>query len=138
MARELIKRLRYKAGYEVRTERLTGEDAFHGKPLEIQSAYTPNGEYIGPQRLARKLVAELGIQPETQRGCKVCSIGFCAREKKWYGWSHRAICGFGIGDKIFEEDFGDDDTPFVRHGKKTIRTMKDAKLAAERFASSVS
>jgi hypothetical protein len=59
-------------------------------------------------------------------------------EQKWYGWSHRAICGFGIGDRIFEEKYGNDNTPFVKHGRKKIKTLADAKLAASRFASSVS
>jgi hypothetical protein len=69
---------------------------------------------------------------------KSCGLGFSEREQKWYGWSHRAIVGFGIGDKIFEEDFGDDETPFTKHGSKTIRTLDDAKLAAERFSDYVS
>jgi hypothetical protein len=30
----------------------------------------------------------------------VCSIGFSERDQKWYGWSHRAYAGFGIGDKV--------------------------------------
>ena len=28
------------------------------------------------------------------------SIGWSEEEKKWYGWSHRAIYGFGIGDMV--------------------------------------
>ena len=52
----------------------------------------------------------------------------------WYGWSHRAICGFKIGDKIFEEDFGDNYTPFIKHGSKNIKTLQDAQLSAERFS----
>ena len=66
------------------------------------------------------------------------SIGFSEKEKKWYGWSHRAMVGFGIGDKIFEMNFGDDNIPYVRHGKKTIRNMNDAKESAIRFARYVS
>jgi len=30
---------------------------------------------------------------------KTCCIGFNPTEKKWYGWSHRAIFGFGIGSE---------------------------------------
>jgi len=56
----------------------------------------------------------------------------------WYGWSHRAIVGFKIGDKIFDENFGDDKTPFTKHGSKTIKTLDDAKLSAERFSDYVS
>lgn len=28
------------------------------------------------------------------------SIGFSQSEQKWYGWSHRAIYGFGVGSKV--------------------------------------
>lgn len=68
----------------------------------------------------------------------VHSIGYSEKEGKWYGWSHRAIVGFGIGDKIFEPDFGDDKTPFVKHGKETIKNMEDAKKSAIAFARYVS
>ena len=52
----------------------------------------------------------LGIKPEISptvacsEGGRVCTIGFCEREQKWYGWSHRAIYGFGIGDEVKEGD----------------------------------
>ena len=48
------------------------------------------------------------------------------------------FCGFTIGDKIFEENFGDDKTPFVKHGTKTITTLEEAKGAAYAFARYVS
>lgn len=56
----------------------------------------------------------------------------------WYGWSHRAIVGFKIGDKIFEPNYGDDKTPYTKHGKKTIKTLDDAKKSAKKFADYVS
>ena len=28
------------------------------------------------------------------------NIGFSPFTQKWYGWSHRAVCGFSIGDEI--------------------------------------
>jgi len=61
-------------------------------------------------------------------------VGYSEKEKKWYGWSHRAYCAFGIGDKIFDPDFGDDSTPYKKHGEKTIKTDADAKKAAVAFA----
>lgn len=129
---------RFRAGYEVRTE-LHGWD---GVAITMRTAYTHDGAYIGEPRWAAKL-AKRGIKPELraapgEHGGRVCSIGFCEAEQKWYGWSHRAICGFGIGDRIFEERYGNDKTPFVKHGRKTIKTMDDARLAASRFAESVS
>jgi len=62
------------------------------------------------------------------------SIGYSEKEQKWYGWSHRAIVGFGVGDKIFEPDFGEDDTLYIKHGSKQIKNMEDAKEAAVAFA----
>lgn len=58
----------------------------------------------------------------TGRGC----------DGRWYGWSHRAIFGFKIGDKIKKGDI-------AYNGKEyTIKTDKQAKDAAFRFAESVS
>jgi hypothetical protein len=93
---------------------------------------------------------ERGIKPEKSHPDNaVCSIGFCDREQKWYGWSHRAICGFGIGDVVKEgdccassrwtEDF------LQAHLKRdvslpvgfTARTLDDAKKMAIAFAENV-
>lgn len=43
-----------------------------------------------------------GITEQIQDGYgepKTCCIGFNPIEQKWYGWSHRAIFGFGIGSE---------------------------------------
>lgn len=80
-----------------------------------------------------KIKAKYGIG-ETIDGC----IGFSEKNKKWYGWSHRAICGFKVGDKVFEADFGDDDTPFNKHGSADCKTLDDCKRAAKAFADYVS
>lgn len=61
-------------------------------------------------------------------------VGCSEREQKCYGWSHRAIFGFGIGDKIFQERFGNDKTHFARHGRKAIRNMSDALKSAKAFS----
>jgi hypothetical protein len=128
---------KYRAGYELRKEiwRMNGFET------PITAAYTPSGDYIGDSRLAYQMVVKRGIAPEKAKSnhC-VCSIGFCAREQKWYGWSHRAICGFVVGDMLFEEEAPGctDETPFVLHGVKKIETLADAKQAAINFAASVS
>ena len=72
----------------------------------------------------------------TKRGTG--STGLDEEKGIWYGWSHRAIFGFKIGDKLFDENYGDDKTKFSEHGEKTIKTLDDAKLAAERFSDYVS
>ena len=51
---------------------------------------------------------------------------------KWYGWSHRAVYGFGIGDKIKEGD-----VPY-RGKEYTIKDDKQAKETATIFRDEVS
>jgi hypothetical protein len=80
-----------------------------------------------------KLLKKYGI---TKRGKG--STGLNEKKGIWYGWSHRAIFGFKVGDKMFEQDFGDDSTNFNKHGSKPIRTLKDAEESARRFADDVS
>lgn len=62
-----------------------------------------------------------------------CSHGLGkGADGKWYGWSHRAVYGFGIGDKIKKGDV-------VYKGKElTITSEKQAKEVAERFSDEVS
>ncbi|KKN29323.1 hypothetical protein LCGC14_0845330 [marine sediment metagenome] len=142
MARKVLNVRKYKAGYEIRTERLTGDDnpgMAADEELITKSAYTPSGDYIGRSRDAYNLCYKRGIAPEKRtKANSACSIGFCEREHKWYGWSHRAIFGFGIGDKIFDEDYGDESTPFNLHGARTITVLPEAKQAARNFAKYVS
>lgn len=60
------------------------------------------------------------------------SIGFSEKEQKWYGWSHRAIYGFGIGSKVKKGDCG------YKGKEKTAKTLDDAKQMAKDFAKAVS
>jgi hypothetical protein len=51
------------------------------------------------------MLKAVGIEPEiASPDDRVCSIGFCAQKQKWYGWSHRAMCGFAIGDVAKDGD----------------------------------
>jgi hypothetical protein len=111
----------------------------YDKPVDVTGCYsTPTGAYVGDLSMGKFLVSK-HIQPElASPKHSVCSIGFSAFYNQWFGWSHRALSGFGIGDKLFESDFGDDTTVFTQHGSKTIATMEEAKLAAIAFADYVS
>ena len=63
------------------------------------------GDYIGDKMMDYLLCTKRGIKPQKADPSKnVCSIGFCEAEQKWYGWSHRAIFGFGIGSEVKEGD----------------------------------
>jgi len=165
---------KYKAGYEVREELSTTD--FHAEVLSygnedkagtdelvkwvnenkdktviVKSAYTPNGDYIGSSRNAHYLIVKRGIKPELADPTNnVCSIGFCEREQKWYGWSHRAIFGFGVGDVVKKGDCtassGYTDEYLKEHPEDdtslpvgfTAKDLIDAKIMAMAFAQSVS
>jgi len=50
-----------------------------------------------------------GITEQIQssfKGKETANIGFNPKDKKWFGWSHRAIYGFGIGSKCKKGDCG--------------------------------
>lgn len=92
--------------------------------------------------LIKHLIIE-GITEDIKKKYKITkveqgSIGFSEENQTWYGWSHRACVGFKIGDKIFDADFGDENTPFIKHGSKTIKTLDQAKQAAKNFADYIS
>lgn len=73
--------------------------------LVMTSGFNAHGHYIGGEKHTRYLVEEKGIAPEVAKPSdRVCSVGFCKAEQKWYGWSHRAIFGFGIGTTIKRGD----------------------------------
>jgi hypothetical protein len=74
--------------------------------MKMKSAFTLDGSYIGNSKWAYRLWKR-GIKPEYRtEHSRTCSIGFCEAEQKWYGWSHRAIYGFGIGSTVKKGDCG--------------------------------
>jgi len=146
MNKELISERKYKAGYIVREEQSTE----WGPGVIMKSAYTPEGLYIGDSKTAYFLCKKRGIKPEKARKShNICSIGFCEGEQKWYGWSHRAVYGFGVGDTVKEGDCaassGWTDEYLTNHPGEntalpvgfTALTLADAKTMAKAFAASV-
>ena len=170
MNKVVLSTRKYKAGYEVREELcrtefeavpLSGEvdegmqeliDCINTPPdVIVKSAYTPSGDYIGNSRDARYLIVKRGIRPEKRTPTsRVCSIGWCEKEQKWYGWSHRAIFGFGVGDVVKEGDCtassGYTDAYLEKHPEDdtslrvgfVAKDLVDAKIMAMAFAESVS
>ena len=86
-----------------KTERV---DAY-GEVQEMQNAYSLiDGSYIGNWKTA-KYLANKGIRPQLSNSKhRVSSIGKSVKDGKWYGWSHRAIFGFGIGHTVKKGDCG--------------------------------
>jgi len=118
--------------------------------ITMKSAYTPEGHYIGNPKWAHRLCKTWGIKPGLLHPTnKVCSIGFNSKDGKWYGWSHRAICGFQIGDVVKEGDCcamsGRTDKYLAEHPEKdislpvgfTAKTIEDTKQMAMAFAEAV-
>jgi len=83
------------------------EDISHdsGEYCTMLSFYNKAGFYIGNEDGVKNLIYNYGISPEPiSENNKVCSIGKSSKDGKWYGWSHRAIFGFLIGDEVKEGD----------------------------------
>ena len=141
--RQVLFRKEY-PGYIYQRELINAAGITENSEMEMVNCYAiENKHWIGGAKEANFLCKKVGLRKiECPDGGAYkghpAIIGFNEKEKKWYGWSHRAICGFGIGDKIFEENFGDDKTNFKSHGEADITTMAQAQQAAINFAHSVS
>lgn len=76
------------------------------KKILMVSVYSEDGGYVG--RLdggTIKLLCRKGIVPQKRTSdSNTCSIGKSLIDGKWYGWSHRAIFGFEVGDKVKQGD----------------------------------
>lgn len=149
MSEEVIEATEYAPGYVLEKVFVTPHSA--DEAFEMERVVTADGHYVGEPKNAHFLIHEKGIAPElsdSENG--VCSIGFCAKESKWYGWSHRAIYGFGIGDKVSEGDCtnssGYIEEYLAEHPEEdrslpvgfVAETLEDAKRMAVAFADSVS
>jgi hypothetical protein len=72
-------------------------------------------------------------------GLSIKTIGFSPSRRKWYGWSHRAVAGFGIGDTIPRAQFPDSPDARKDPGKSgaKITSLSMAKQTAAAFAAEV-
>lgn len=94
-----ITRERHYQFYNIRDERWDNEIPDMEAHLMTKLAYSKQGDWIGSSKDAYRLVHRFGIEQfeKTHEDHCVCSIGYAPADKKWYGWSHRAIHGFTIG-----------------------------------------
>lgn len=94
----ILSRRNYKAGYIITREEVSDGD---GGVFEMRRAYNLNGVRIGDPKWAYRICKTRGVVPEKANSDhNICSIGFCKKEQKWYGWSHRAIWGFGLESTV--------------------------------------
>jgi len=107
-----------------------------GSEIEYDIAETLNGLYLGTPESAMKLCEGHDFDPESfwsPKDCNVATVAFDKKDDKWYGWSHRAIHGFGIGDMAQES------CPFGKSiSKEKAKDLDQAKEFAKLFAESVS
>ena len=97
---------------------------------------TKKNEYIGDIKTAY-YISDLKDFKTFGKGNTVC-VGYDKKRNMACGWSHRAKVCFGIGDRVFEENYGNDSTPFNKHGRKTIKSYADMMKSAMNFAKHVS
>ena len=111
------------------------------------------GLYINPSVI--RLIKKFKIDPDTltnySEGGAAC-LGFSPKTQKWYGWSHRAVYGFKIGDIVeagdctassgYTEEFikenPEEGMRYVLPVGFEAKTLEDAKKMAIAFAASVS
>ena len=148
---ETVRVRKYKAGYELRDEYWEHDSKLPAQLMRKQ-AYNPQGEWIGSSKDAYSLIVKRGIAPIkiSEYEHAPCQIGFCEKEQKWYGWSHRAMYGFGIGNKVKKGDCvassGWTDEYLKEHPEEdtslpvgfVAKNLNDAKTMAIAFAESVS
>lgn len=108
-----------------------------------------DGSYIGDVAVAEHFES-LGIVPQTFANHKAACIGFCEKDQKRYGWSHRWMSGFGIGFVAKEwaicTTIGVSDEALALNPELNIavpvgfecKTLEDCKKCAEAFAEAVS
>lgn len=89
-----------------------------------------------------KFIEKHGIKPEKSHPSnKINSIGFSEKEQKWWGWSHRACFGFGIGYEVKKGDSMAEGSEFAPKTAVPVgfkaKTLDDCKRLAIAFADSV-
>ena len=140
----------FKAGYQIHTGEWSHDGGDTWTPMKW--ATNPQGDFISDSRLAYRLCVKRGIAPELRTGnSNTCSVGFSEREQKWYGWSHRAIYGFGVGSEVDCDDhlcacsgYIDghlEEHPEIQDDRLPVgfvaKSLEDARLMACAFAESV-
>jgi hypothetical protein len=118
-----------KDGFEIRKELFN----IGSNEIEMESVYNHHGHYIGDIETAKRLLKKNIIPEIVDETHSVCSIGYCPTSGEWFGWSHRAIRGFKIGDNASTLSPTSD-----KKSKEKIKSLEEAKKAAIEFAESVS
>ncbi len=128
--------------YKIKIEETTG--------IKMIFVYNKDDKYIGTLKDFEMYIEKFGLsQIQTYNNKNVCSIGFNEEKQRWYGWSHRGICSFGIGSVVEEDSYcassGWTEEYLQEHPDENLslpvgfkaETLEDAKRMAIAFADSV-
>lgn len=139
---------KYKAGYFLQREGISYDSS---ELTYLTVAYNLNGDYLGDTKMARFVCFKNKIIPEKANPeHSVCSIGYCKSKRTYFGWSHRCICGFKIGDIVKKGDCTNSSGYTEEHLKEhpeddislpvgfEAKNLDDCKKMAIAFAESVS
>lgn len=109
----------------------------HKNEFLMVSMYSDvDNSYVGTPEDANQLVNHGLTRVQNGTGGGTANIGFNPKKEQWFGWSHRAMVGFGVGDRIFDPvwEKATDETLYKQHGEKVIENFDDARIAASNFA----
>lgn len=99
---------RIEGPFVIRLERVSVREG-SPDPVTLEVAYVQYGRYFAYVGDMYKQLLERGITDQIQparNDSTVCTIGFNPTEQSWYGWSHRAMLPFKIGDTVKPGDVG--------------------------------
>jgi hypothetical protein len=97
-------------------------------PTPMISIRTKDGHYIDTIIDFTRFFTEYEIDRyEIVPDSQVCQIGLSTKRNKWYGWSHRAIFGFGIGHRVKKGDIAYYPDNFEEHQEEycTFKQIED-------------
>lgn len=151
LSKQLIQDFGYCVLYEDQARHFSSEET-----ISILYIENSDGHYVSgidsnakPDQGCLGMILEHKIYPELNRpDASICTIGFSKDEQKWYGWSHRAMYGFGIGHVVEEGDvacsnyisghnYDVSERPFCVPPGFIVKTLDDAKKVAIAFSDSI-
>ena len=114
---ECIKAIEQNTGLKVDTHKFGPNDEY---TLE-NSCMSPDGQYVGDIERGwwyykNGLRATKGSYPH---------VAWSKKAKQWVGYSHRAACAFGKGDKLFNADWIPADAELKNYEQFYVRHLKD-------------
>lgn len=121
-------------------------------PRQIKSVSGSKGTFSRRRRISESALRESHQQRMAERfgvtqfefpspDSTIRHMGYSPSRRKWYGWSHRAVAGFGVGSTVRKGDVIADTSEFAGPTSLpvgfTAKTLADARRMAAAFAMAV-